>query len=106
VCKKAAILIPFPYATDNHQEVNARAMVANGAALMFRQAELTGAGLAQTLRELIGSPERIQKMERQAGLLGRPEAAKELADVCVELMQETYGPQGRGRPATPVKGSS
>jgi UDP-N-acetylglucosamine--N-acetylmuramyl-(pentapeptide) pyrophosphoryl-undecaprenol N-acetylglucosamine transferase len=37
-------------------------------------------------------------MEKQAGLLGRPEAAKELADVCVDLMVRTWGPQGRSRP--------
>ena len=37
-------------------------------------------------------------MEKKAGLLGRPEASKELADVCVELMTEAYGPNGRERP--------
>jgi UDP-N-acetylglucosamine--N-acetylmuramyl-(pentapeptide) pyrophosphoryl-undecaprenol N-acetylglucosamine transferase len=98
VCKKASILIPFPHATDNHQEVNAQAMVESGAALMFREAELTGEKLAQAIRELKGDPERLQRMERQAGLLGRPEAAKELADVCAELMRKAYGPTGRKRP--------
>src|SRR6185312_10598428 len=42
VCKKASILVPFPFATDDHQAVNARAMVEAGAAIMFREAELTG----------------------------------------------------------------
>ncbi|HYG67913.1 MAG TPA: undecaprenyldiphospho-muramoylpentapeptide beta-N-acetylglucosaminyltransferase, partial [Anaeromyxobacteraceae bacterium] len=40
VCKKASILIPFPYATDDHQSVNARALVSSGAALMFREQDL------------------------------------------------------------------
>jgi UDP-N-acetylglucosamine--N-acetylmuramyl-(pentapeptide) pyrophosphoryl-undecaprenol N-acetylglucosamine transferase len=101
VCKKASILIPFPHAADNHQEVNARALVDAGAALMFREAELTGEKLAATLRELKGHPERLRQMEKKAGLLGRPEAAKELADVCVELMVEKYGPGGRGAPGQP-----
>jgi UDP-N-acetylglucosamine--N-acetylmuramyl-(pentapeptide) pyrophosphoryl-undecaprenol N-acetylglucosamine transferase len=98
VCKKAAILIPYPYATDNHQEVNARSLVDAGAALMFREAELTGQFLGSTIRALKESPDRLKRMEKQAGLLGRPEAAKELADVCVDLMVRTWGPHGRSRP--------
>ncbi len=98
VCKKAAILIPYPHATDNHQEVNARSLVEAGAALMFRESELTGQALGTTIRELKGAPDRLKRMEKQAGLLGRPEAAKELADVCVDLMVRTWGPHGRSRP--------
>lgn len=97
VCKKAAILIPFPHATDNHQEINARALVAAGAALMFRESELDGKKLADAVRTLVSEPAKLRKMERQAGLLGRPEAAKELADVCVQLMVDAYGPEGRER---------
>jgi UDP-N-acetylglucosamine--N-acetylmuramyl-(pentapeptide) pyrophosphoryl-undecaprenol N-acetylglucosamine transferase len=98
VCKKASILIPFPYATDNHQEVNAAAMVSSGAALMFREAELTGKKLGDEIRTLKESPDRLKRMEKQAGLLGRPEAAKELADVLVDLMVDAWGPDGRQRP--------
>jgi UDP-N-acetylglucosamine--N-acetylmuramyl-(pentapeptide) pyrophosphoryl-undecaprenol N-acetylglucosamine transferase len=85
VCKKAAILVPFPHAADNHQEVNARSLVDRGAALMIRQSELTGAKLAEEIGALIEDPARRQEMERAAGALGRPEAAKEIADVCVQL---------------------
>ena len=98
VCKKASILIPFPAAADNHQEVNAQAMVAAGAALMFRESELTGERLANEIRSLKANPEALMKMERQAGLLGRPEASKELADVCVQMMVDAWGPHGRDRP--------
>jgi UDP-N-acetylglucosamine--N-acetylmuramyl-(pentapeptide) pyrophosphoryl-undecaprenol N-acetylglucosamine transferase len=103
VCKKASILIPFPFAADNHQEVNARALVSAGAALMFRESELTGRGLAEQIRALKNDPARLRQMEKKAGLLGRPEAAKELADVCVELMVEKYGPQGRAREEAEAK---
>ena len=95
VCRKAAILIPFPQATDNHQEVNARAMVESGAALMFREAELTGRKLAEQIRMLKDDPKRLQEMERRAGMLGRPEAAKEMADFCVQMMVEHWGAHGR-----------
>jgi UDP-N-acetylglucosamine--N-acetylmuramyl-(pentapeptide) pyrophosphoryl-undecaprenol N-acetylglucosamine transferase len=97
VCKKAAILIPFPYATDNHQEINAKALVDTGAAVMFREKELTGEILAAKIRELKADPAKLKQMEKKAGLLGRPEAAKELADVCVQMMVDTWGPKGRPR---------
>ena len=97
VCKKASILVPFPHATDNHQEVNARALVDAGAALMFREAELTGEHLAQTLRGLMTDPVKLKQMAKKAGILGRPAAAKELADVCVDLTTQAWGPQGRDR---------
>ncbi|AKU91863.1 undecaprenyldiphospho-muramoylpentapeptide beta-N-acetylglucosaminyltransferase [Vulgatibacter incomptus] len=86
VCKKAAILVPFPYAADNHQEVNARSLVEKGAAVMIRQPELDGERLASEISSLMEDPSRLKKMERAAGLLGRPEAAKEIADVCVNLV--------------------
>jgi UDP-N-acetylglucosamine--N-acetylmuramyl-(pentapeptide) pyrophosphoryl-undecaprenol N-acetylglucosamine transferase len=64
---------------------------------MFRESELTGANLAEQIRSLHDHPEKLRKMERAAALLGRPEAAKEMADVCVQLMVEAYGPNGRTR---------
>ncbi len=98
VCKKAAILVPFPFAADNHQEINARSLVETGAALMFREAELTGPKLASAIKDLKENPAKLKMMQKKAALLGRPEAAKELADVCVQLMVQTFGPQGRERP--------
>jgi UDP-N-acetylglucosamine--N-acetylmuramyl-(pentapeptide) pyrophosphoryl-undecaprenol N-acetylglucosamine transferase len=98
VCRKASILVPFPYATDNHQEVNAKALVDAGAALMLRESELTGPLLAEQIRALKTDPPRLARMEKAAGVLGRPEAAKELADVCVQMMVDAWGPRGRDRP--------
>jgi len=94
ICKKAALLVPFPFATDDHQAINAAALVEAGAALMFREEELTGEKLAQELRRLASEPERLQRMERAAGGLGRPEAARELVDLCAELVAP---PAGRGQ---------
>jgi UDP-N-acetylglucosamine--N-acetylmuramyl-(pentapeptide) pyrophosphoryl-undecaprenol N-acetylglucosamine transferase len=99
VCKKASILIPFPFATDDHQTINADALVKAGAALVFQEKDLTGKGLADAIRELKADPSKLKKMEKAAGLLGRPEAAKELADVCVQMMLDKWGPRGRQRPA-------
>jgi len=95
ICKKAAILVPFPFAADDHQAVNARALVDSGAALMFRESELTGEALAATLRRLAADPESVRRMERAAGSLGRPEAARELVDVCAELVAGPSGNSGQ-----------
>ena len=66
---------------------------------MFREAELDGPKLAAELRALAKDPDKLKKMEKAAGLLGRPEAAKELADVLVDLMVAKWGTDGRKRPA-------
>src|SRR5207249_3287493 len=103
VCKKASILVPFPFATDDHQAVNAQSLVNAGAAVMFRESELSGEKLAAEIRALKNDSERRKKMERAAGVLGRPEAAKELADVCVELMAQRWGQKGRPRAPAPLR---
>lgn len=90
-CKKASILVPFPFATDDHQAVNAKALVDAGAALMFREGELTGEKLAQAILELKRDRARVEKMEKAAGLLGRPEAAREIADVLQQLCLAKWG---------------
>ena len=97
VCKKASILIPFPFATDDHQTVNAQALVKTGAALCFQERDLTGEKLAEAIRNLKADPAALARMEKAAGLLGHPEAAKEIADVCVEMMVAKWGPKGRKR---------
>ncbi|MCA3016761.1 MAG: undecaprenyldiphospho-muramoylpentapeptide beta-N-acetylglucosaminyltransferase [Myxococcaceae bacterium] len=107
-CKKASILVPFPFATDDHQAVNARALVEAGAALMFREAELTGAHLAQAILSLEADRDRLKAMEKAAGSLGRPEAAREIADVLQQLCLERWGAltgqKREGAPLRPTKG--
>jgi UDP-N-acetylglucosamine--N-acetylmuramyl-(pentapeptide) pyrophosphoryl-undecaprenol N-acetylglucosamine transferase len=87
VAKKASILIPYPYAADNHQELNARTMVEAGASLMQLEKTLDGRRLADEIKTLIGDPDRLAKMEQAASRTGRPEAAREIVDACVELIE-------------------
>ncbi len=104
VCKKPAILVPFPFATDDHQAVNARALVDAGAALMFREAELTGEGLARAILDLKQHPEKLQRMEKAAGQLGRPEAAREIADVLQQMCLKRWGAlTGQKREGEPLR---
>lgn len=87
VAKRASILVPFPHATDNHQELNGKAMVDAGAALMFPERDLDGAKLADAIEGLRRAPERLAVMEEAAASVGRPEAAREIIDACAELMK-------------------
>jgi UDP-N-acetylglucosamine--N-acetylmuramyl-(pentapeptide) pyrophosphoryl-undecaprenol N-acetylglucosamine transferase len=104
VCKKPAILVPFPHATDDHQAVNAKALVDAGAAVMFREGELTGEKLASVIRELKNDPARLTKMEKAAGNLGRPEAAREIADVLQQLCLKKWGAlTGQKRAGEPLR---
>lgn len=103
-CKKASILVPFPFATDDHQAVNAKALVDAGAALMFREGELTGEKLATAILELKRDKPRLEKMEKAAGLLGRPEAAREIADVLQQMCLAKWGAlTGQKRDGEPLR---
>jgi UDP-N-acetylglucosamine--N-acetylmuramyl-(pentapeptide) pyrophosphoryl-undecaprenol N-acetylglucosamine transferase len=112
VCKKPAILVPFPFAADDHQTVNARSMVRSGAALLIPEEALTGEKLAGELRALEADRERLRRMARQSGLLGRPQAAREIAEVCVSLCARRLVREGRHLPpqvapkALPPKGGN
>ena len=82
VVGKPAILVPYPFAADNHQEVNAREMADAGAALMFRQSELTAEKLAASVAELARNRESLAKMGSAMKALGKPRAAADILDWC------------------------
>ncbi len=84
---RAAVLIPFPGATDQHQLENARAMERAGAARVIVQAELTPERLAATVRELMASPALLETMGCAARSLARPDAASRIADMVEALAQ-------------------
>ena len=101
VCKKPAILVPFPFAADDHQTVNAQSLVEAGAALLMPEKDLTAQKLADAVRGLEGDRSRLQRMARASGVLGRPEAAREIADVCVSLCRDRLVREGRHLPPAP-----
>jgi UDP-N-acetylglucosamine--N-acetylmuramyl-(pentapeptide) pyrophosphoryl-undecaprenol N-acetylglucosamine transferase len=83
IAGKPAVFIPFPFAADNHQELNAREMAEKGAALMFRQADLTSDKLADALRPLLADADRRRAMGAAMHALARPDAAKTVIDWCL-----------------------
>ena len=88
---RPAILVPYPFAADDHQTTNARALERAGAALVFPQAELTGERLAGAIRELAGDETRRRGMADAMRALGRPDAARLIVD---DLARRIAGEQG------------
>ncbi len=76
-----ALLIPFPYAIDDHQTRNAAALAESGAAVLVPQSKLTAEGLAAMLSGF--DRMRLLEMATSARKLGRPAAAAQVADACV-----------------------
>jgi UDP-N-acetylglucosamine--N-acetylmuramyl-(pentapeptide) pyrophosphoryl-undecaprenol N-acetylglucosamine transferase len=79
VVGRPALLVPFPFAADNHQEINARVLEAAGAARVLLQAGLTPARLAAALAELLADAGARARMAAAMRGLGRPDAARAIA---------------------------
>ncbi|MCX5871303.1 MAG: undecaprenyldiphospho-muramoylpentapeptide beta-N-acetylglucosaminyltransferase [Deltaproteobacteria bacterium] len=86
VLGKPAVLIPYPFAADDHQHKNARYYAESGGALVLVERELTARKLAETLAELVGNPGRLQEMAEAMRAKGRPDATERIVDVCLEIM--------------------
>jgi UDP-N-acetylglucosamine--N-acetylmuramyl-(pentapeptide) pyrophosphoryl-undecaprenol N-acetylglucosamine transferase len=76
---RPAILIPYPYATADHQTANARYMERAGAAVVIPDAELTPARLASEVGRLLADRSRLAAMARASAAMARPNAAHEIA---------------------------
>jgi len=79
----ASILVPFPFAVDDHQTHNARFLSERGAAILLPQSELSAEKLAHLLRGL--TREGLAAMAGQARGVAKPDAAQRVAQICAEL---------------------
>jgi UDP-N-acetylglucosamine--N-acetylmuramyl-(pentapeptide) pyrophosphoryl-undecaprenol N-acetylglucosamine transferase len=77
---KAAVLIPLPTATDDHQRKNAEALAAAGAAVLLLQDDASGERLAGEILGLARDVERRSRLEEAARALARPDAAAQIVD--------------------------
>ena len=85
----ASVLVPFPHAVDDHQTANARFLADKGAAILLPQSSLTPETLSELLKTL--DREKLLELAGKARSLGKPDAARIVADRCVELVRERGG---------------
>lgn len=78
-----SILIPYPYAAENHQEYNARALAERGASELILDHELTGEVLINKIHYLLETPGQLQKMGKAAREFARPQALQDILQ-CIE----------------------
>jgi UDP-N-acetylglucosamine--N-acetylmuramyl-(pentapeptide) pyrophosphoryl-undecaprenol N-acetylglucosamine transferase len=90
-CGKAAILVPYPYAAGDHQEINARKLVDIGAARIIRDSELTGKVLSEMIIHVINNPDELRKMERLSASLGNPHATVRILEIIEGLLKKKTG---------------
>ena len=81
---KPSVLVPFPFATDNHQLKNAEAFEQAGAAKLALDKEWTGERFFETVRELFYERSKLREMGRAARKLAHPGAARRAAEILVE----------------------
>ena len=84
---KPSILIPYPYATNHHQEINAASLVQVGGAEMILQKDLTGEGMASTLIRYMDNRPALKKMGEQARQISQPNAAAVIVDHMIQMVQ-------------------
>ncbi len=83
---KAVIFIPFPYAADNHQVLNAQSLSKCGAAEMILEKDLNGNILAEKIQYYASHPEAVSGMALKAREFGNPNAAKDIVDQCYQII--------------------
>ena len=82
---KAAILIPYPWATNDHQLKNAQALAAEGAALMIPERELSGGKLFGAIENLLRDEEKLRQMEKNSLRMSKVDSAATIVDNCIKL---------------------
>jgi UDP-N-acetylglucosamine--N-acetylmuramyl-(pentapeptide) pyrophosphoryl-undecaprenol N-acetylglucosamine transferase len=75
-----ALLVPYPYASDDHQTRNAEIFVRANAAVMVKEIELAGDLLGQKIRDLLGNPETLRAMSANIAALAPTNAADLIAE--------------------------
>jgi len=86
VCGKPAILIPYPFAAEDHQSYNAAVFTQAGAALSFKQSDLTPEIFTTQVLNLLQSPTELGKMGEKAKAIAVPDSADKLATLVKEAI--------------------
>jgi UDP-N-acetylglucosamine--N-acetylmuramyl-(pentapeptide) pyrophosphoryl-undecaprenol N-acetylglucosamine transferase len=86
---KAAILIPFPFAANDHQARNAEVLDCAGAAVIIKEHELTAENLFAVIDDLLSNMKKLRQMEEASAKLGNIKAAAKIVDACMVLAGES-----------------
>lgn len=86
--RKAAILVPFSKATDNHQEMNARELERIQGAEIILEDEFKPEAFADKIKEFLNHKEKLDQMEQNLGMLKTDNVAEQIAKLCFELIEE------------------
>lgn len=89
VMGKPSVLIPYPYAANNHQRVNAKFLEQGGGAIVLEQSYLKNNRLGSVVADLIAIPGRLKQMSKAVKKLARPDATKRIVDVLIEMLNIT-----------------
>jgi len=85
--EKPSILVPYPYAADDHQTLNAEIFSKPGAALLWRQEALDESRFAQEVAELLGDPGRLEEMSQAMGRFAVPDAAQRVCEAVARSLE-------------------
>ena len=85
---RPAILVPYPHATGNHQDTNARWMEEGGAAVVIPDRELTPERLRAAMAELLSDEDRLRDRVSAARHLAKPDAAERIAHEVLASAEE------------------
>jgi UDP-N-acetylglucosamine--N-acetylmuramyl-(pentapeptide) pyrophosphoryl-undecaprenol N-acetylglucosamine transferase len=84
---KPSILVPYPYAANNHQETNARMLAERGGAVMVLQKDLTGQGLANLLEKYMDDRASLKDLGELAKSAGKPDADRIIVDHLLDMIR-------------------
>jgi UDP-N-acetylglucosamine--N-acetylmuramyl-(pentapeptide) pyrophosphoryl-undecaprenol N-acetylglucosamine transferase len=85
---KPSILVPYPFAANNHQEINAGVLVSAGGAEMIPEKELNGDRLAEVIMDLMDDEKALKEMGERAASVAVPNAVKQIVDRLEELIKQ------------------
>ena len=81
----ASVMVPYPFAVDDHQTANAKYLSDGNAAILMKQDEMTKESLSVLLADLCGNRDKLIEMSIQARELAKPQATNEVAAICAEM---------------------
>lgn len=86
-----AVFIPYPYASENHQYWNARAIAEKGGGIIIEEAELSHQRLLKVMSEFLEDNEKRSKMKNISKCLGKPDATAVIANLIFSMVQRIQG---------------